>query len=324
MALAAQEELTVGELSELLGESQPNVSRHAAPLRQAGLLVVRRQGTRTLVRLGDSASRDAVVADALLAGRRLCREDGSLERVAEVVRARDARARELFARPPRADELPGLPPELPAYLHALGALLEHRGLALDAGTGDGALLDVLAPVFERVVALDRSETQLERARRRLKSRGFGNVELVRGEVEGSEVRRAVGNGADVVFASRMLHHAPVPRATLSALASLARPGGRLVVLDYLRHEDQALGDEQADVWLGFEPDELVEQARDVGLLPLTLAPLPAGFVKNAIDGHLGWLLFVAARPSSVAPARTAPVGKRSRASRPAPQNKEQR
>jgi len=324
LALAGHEELSVGELAELLGESQPNVSRHAAPLRQAGLLLVRRQGTRTLVRLADGAARDAVVADALQAGRRLCREEGSLERVVDVVRARDARGRELFLRPSRADDPPSLPPELPAYLRAVGALLEHRSLALDAGTGDGALLDVLSPVFERVIALDRSEIQLERARRRLKSRGFGNVELVRGEVDGPEVRRAVGEGADVVFASRMLHHAPVPRATLSALASLARPDGRLVVLDYARHEDEALRDEQADVWLGFEPDELAEQARDVGLTPISVAPLPASFVKNAIDGHLGWLVFVASRAPLAPGTRAAPAGKRGRPSKSSPQNKEQR
>src|SRR6516162_5398655 len=77
LALAADEELAIGELAELLGESQPNVSRHTAPLRQAGLLAVRKQGTRTLVRLADGAHADAVVADALGSGRALCDEDGS-------------------------------------------------------------------------------------------------------------------------------------------------------------------------------------------------------------------------------------------------------
>ncbi|MEO7313173.1 MAG: metalloregulator ArsR/SmtB family transcription factor [Chitinophagaceae bacterium] len=60
LALAAQEELAVGELAELLGEGQPNVSRHAAPLRQAGLLVVRKEGTRALIRLAEGAAADAV------------------------------------------------------------------------------------------------------------------------------------------------------------------------------------------------------------------------------------------------------------------------
>ncbi len=74
LALANVEELALGELAELLAESQPNVSRHAAPLRQAGLLSERRQGTRTLVRLDAAAKADPVVCDALLAGRSMCEE----------------------------------------------------------------------------------------------------------------------------------------------------------------------------------------------------------------------------------------------------------
>src|SRR6187431_1131319 len=72
LALATEEELALGELADLLGESQPNLSRHAAPLRQAGLLAERRQGTRTLVRLDAVAADDPVVKDAVNAGRELC------------------------------------------------------------------------------------------------------------------------------------------------------------------------------------------------------------------------------------------------------------
>jgi ArsR family transcriptional regulator len=101
LALAAEEELSIGELADLLDESQPNVSRHAAALRQAGLLSDRREGTRTLVRVAPEAARDAVVADALGSGRALCERDGSLARIAEVVRAREAAAHEFFERPGR-------------------------------------------------------------------------------------------------------------------------------------------------------------------------------------------------------------------------------
>ena len=171
LALAAEEELALGELADLLGESQPNLSRHAAPLRQAGLLAERRQGTRTLVRLDAAAKADPVVCDALAAGRSMCEKDGSLARILTIVRARDQKTREFFARPPRSDEPLVLAPELPVYIAALASLLDHRALAVDAGTGDGALLDVLAPAFERVIALDRSSAQLARAERRVLSRG---------------------------------------------------------------------------------------------------------------------------------------------------------
>src|SRR5258707_14705476 len=96
LALTQDVELSVGELADVLEQTQPNVSRHAGPLRQGGHLADRRDGTRTLLRLADGAAQDPVVADALAEGHRLCEEDGSLSRVAELVRARDARSREYF------------------------------------------------------------------------------------------------------------------------------------------------------------------------------------------------------------------------------------
>jgi len=300
LALAAEEELALGELADLLGESQPNLSRHAAPLRQAGLLAERRQGTRTLVRLDASAKNDPVVCDALAAGRALCEKDGSLARIVTIVRARDQKTREFFARPPRGDEPLVLAPELPVYVAALASLLDSRALAVDAGTGDGALLDVLAPAFERVIALDRSAAQLARAERRVQARGYDNVELYSAEIGDKAVRRAVGAGADVVVAARVLHHAPLPRETLKALSALLRPGGKLLLLDYARHADEALRDAQADVWMGFDSRELSNFAESAGLVDVSVRDLPRGLFKNGVDGHLSWLLLSGKRPSEKA------------------------
>lgn len=294
LALAAEEELSVGELAELLDEPQPNVSRHAAPLRQAGLLDDRRQGARTLVRLADSARIDPVVADALEAGRRLCDADGSLARVSEVVARRDVKARELFARP-GATEI-ALSPELPSYLSALALLIEPRALAVDAGTGDGVLLDLLAPIFERVVGIDRSEAQLARARERTLAHGYANVELVEDQIDGERVRAAIGDGADLVVAARVLHHAPRPPQAMRDLAALARPGGKLLLIDYVRHEDERFQEQQADVWLGFSQSELRELACGAGLTDARIAELPKTFVRTGPDAHLAWLCLVATRP----------------------------
>ena len=296
LALAQAEELALGELAELLAESQPNVSRHAAPLRQAGLLAERRQGTRTLVRLDPDAARDPVVVDALEAGRKLCVDDGSLDRVAAVVRARDERTREFFARPPHPSDPLGLAGELPGYLCALAPLIARRGLAVDAGTGDGALLDLLAPVFDRVVAVDRSDAQLGRALARASARGYENVEFHRGELDDPGLRQRVGEGADLVVAARMLHHAPLPRVMVDVLSRLVRPGGRLLIIDYCRHSDEALREEQADVWMGFEPSELEEHASAAGLVEVAVSAVPGGYVRNGMDGHIGWQALVATRP----------------------------
>ncbi len=296
LALASAEELALGELAELLGESQPNVSRHAAPLRQAGLLAERKQGTRTLVRLPSDALSDPVVRDAVSAGRALCEADGSLARVADIVRGRDEKTREFFAKASRESADFGFSPELPAYLSAFGALLPRRELAVDAGTGDGTLLDLLAPVFTRVVAVDRSAAQLERAARRVKQRGYPNVELVQAELGAEELRRRVGHGADVVVAARVLHHAPLPRVALVELSELLAPGGKLLLIDYARHTDEQMAAAQADVWLGFDAAELLELSREAGFIDAEVLPIPQSYAASATDGHVGWQLLIATTP----------------------------
>ncbi len=300
LALAGQEELSVGELAELLGEPQPNVSRHASPLRQAGLLSDRKDGTRTLVRLADHAAEDPVIADALVAGRRLCTEDGSIARVTEIVARRDARAREFFARPGSAEV--SVSPNLPVYLHAFAGLLTDRALAVDAGTGDGALLDILAPLFERVVALDRSAAQLARATERVQRRGYQNVTLLECDIADPEVTLALGAGADLVVAARVLHHAPSPRPAFAELSELARPGGKVLVIDYARHDDERLSEELADLWLGFSPEELRSFAQDAGLSDVQVGELPRGLLRTGRDAHLGWITVVGTRnPASAHP-----------------------
>ncbi len=297
LALAAHEELSIGELAELLQESQPNVSRHATALRHAGLLRDRREGTRTLVRLAADVALDPVVDDALSSGRALCERDGSLARIADVLRTREAAAREFFARPAKA-KTDAVPAEIGAYLAALAPLLPERTLALDAGTGDGSLLEVLAPIYEHVVAIDRSDARLAHARERASARGFSNVTFVEGELDGRELRRAVtqgsknGAGADAVFASRVLHHAPQPERVVVQLASLCAPGGALVVLDYAPHDDESMR-EQADAWLGFEPAELRRFARAASLLDARVTSIPAPFCGVGPDKDLPWQVMVA-------------------------------
>lgn len=293
LALVSAEELAVGEIAELLGESQPNVSRHIGPLRQLGLVALRKEGTRSLVSLSDSG--DPVVADALASGRALCEADGSLARLAEVIRARDSLAREFFERP-RGKDPSGTPGELGAYLAALASLLPHRHLAVDAGTGDGGLLDVLAPVFTRVVAIDRSDAQLAMARARIGRRGYGNVTLVKGELDGKEALKEARGKADVVFAARLLHHAPKPALVLEKLAELCKPGGALVVLDYARHDDERMR-EQADLWLGFEPAELKKLARAAGFEDPRVTPVASALSGSGPDAHLPWQILVAKRPN---------------------------
>lgn len=303
LALTSVEELAVGELAELLREGQPKISRHAAALRDAGLLAARKQGTWTLLRLAPQAAEDPVVSDAVHAGKIACQNDGTLDRIETVLSARDAATREFFAREGRPLRA-GPPDELCAYLAAIAPLLPHRKLAVDVGTGDGSLLEVLAPIFNNVLGVDRSPAQLALAEARVKRRCFHNVKLVRGEIDGPEIRALCrkGGGADAVFAARILHHAPVPAKAARALAELARPagkdgepGGAVCILDYEAHEDQALREKQADLWLGFEPAKLKKIAQEAGLVDIHLRRLPGAWQGEGPDRHLLWQLLVGRR-----------------------------
>ncbi len=295
LALASEEELAIGELAELLQEGQPNVSRHVSPLKKAGLLSVRKHGTRVLVRISELAERDAVVRDGVLAGRGLCHEDGSLSRVPEVIAQRDATAREFFGAEDGGMDLSELPRELPAYLTALAPLIYPRGLAVDAGTGPGFVLDVLAPLFDRVIAVDREPVQVARAQERSRLRGYEHVDVMCDAYDGEALAESVQarGGADVVFASRVLHHAPKPSQAVASLSRLLKPGGALFVLDYDTHEDEAMREAQADLWLGFSEEELRGFARRAGLEDIQVRSIARARCGSGLDSLVRWQCLVA-------------------------------
>lgn len=250
-----------------------------------------------MLRLHASVADDAVVSDAIANGRQLCAADGSAARIGMVVAERDAVAREYFARPVEVNEFPP-PLEGAAYLAALSHLLPHRRLAIDVGTGDGGLLEILAPSFERVIAIDRSEAQLRLARKRVAARGFTNVELGVDELGEKKSALLPRNAADAVFAVRVLHHAAVPRKLMKQLWHYCAPGGALVLIDYDAHADESMR-ERADVWLGFAEDELRGFATSAGFVDLHVARIPAPLAGP--DAHLPWRVMVAKRPAGGEP-----------------------
>ena len=281
LALCAEEELTVGELATLLGESQPQITKKSQPLREAGLLAARRDGTRTLLRThaaaGAPAITDAIVEAAISEGRALCTRDGSLARVAAVVAQREEASRRFFEASAAAATTAATAPasELVAWLPVFAPLLPGRALAIDAGTGEGAALPVLAPLYERVVAVDRSAARLARCAARLAAWGLPNVRLREGDVDDAGLAEDIGSrgGADLVLMARVLRHVARPHDAVTAAARLLKPGGHLVVVDYLPHDDESRR-EQGDVWLGLDPAKLRAWLEAAALEPRALGPLP--------------------------------------------------
>lgn len=303
LALCAEEELTVGELATLLDESQPQITKKSQPLREAGLLGARRDGTRTLLRA--QPTEDAVVDAALAEGRALCTRDGSLARVASIVAQREDASRHYFdARAALSDGEPvaAAGNELLAWLPVLAPLLPGRALAVDVGTGDGTFLPLLSPLYDRVIAVDRSAASLARCAARVAAWGLPNVRLREGAVDDASLAQDVAQrapvsmgpsrsspdgreGADLVLVARMLRHAARPQDVIAAAARLLRPGGHLALVDHVPHDDESQREHGA-VWLGFEPSKLRAWLDAAHLDVVALAPLP-GAARPALQLAVG-------------------------------------
>ena len=262
LALCAEEELTVGELAQLLGESQPQVTKKSQPLREVGLLAARRDGTRTLLKT-EPLEPDPVIAAAIAEGRTLCSNDG-IAREGRRAWSRSAKKCRAACSTNRQSRRCTPPPmrTLLAWTPLLAPLLPGRALAIDIGTGEGALLPLLSPLYERVIAVDRSAARLARCGASIAEWGLPNVRLREGNVDDAALAEEIGKrgGADLVVMARMLVHASRPQDAIASAARLLRAGGHLAIVDYLPHDDESLR-EQGHVWLGFEPDEASQLAR---------------------------------------------------------------
>jgi ArsR family transcriptional regulator len=285
LALCEADELTVGELATLLDESQPQITRKSQPLRDAGLLHARRDGTRTLLHADPPT--DPIVGAGLEAGRALCLAEGRLARVPAVVAQREETARRLFgegkvsdsagadvARATAAGTGALAESALLPLLAIVTPLLPGHSLAIDVGTGEGALLPLLSPLYDRVIAVDRSPARLARAAERTAALGLPNVRLRQVEVDDSNLAQEIARagGADLVVLARVLHHAARPQNLVTAAARLLRPQGHVAIVDHTAHDDERLR-ERGHVWLGFEPSKLRQFLETAGLDPIAVSAL---------------------------------------------------
>jgi len=280
LALCAEEELTVGELATLLGESQPQITKKTQLLREIGLLASRRDGARTLLKVESPthAVDDPIIGAAIIEGRALCHKDGSFAKIARVIAQREDLSRQLFEHAAAGEPVP-LPADaaLLAWLPLLAPLLPGRALAIDLGTGDGSLLPVLSPLYDRVVAVDRSAARLARCAERIAAWGLPNVRLRESSDDDPGLAEEIGQrgGADLVVMARVLHHVGRPQDAIRSATRLLRDGGHLAIIDYVPHDDESLR-EHGHVWLGFEPQKLMGWIEAAQLRPLVAQPFAGG------------------------------------------------
>lgn len=157
----------------------------------------------------------------------------------------------------------------------IDALAQHSALGPDAhvvdvGTGTGFIAGGLAAHAGRVTGTDVSPAMLAQARTNLDGLGIGNVELVEAPVERLPLN---DDAADAAVANMVLHHAPDPAAMIAEMARVVRPGGTVAVTDCVEHEHEWMRTEQADLWLGFSPETIIELFATAGLIDYGYAAL---------------------------------------------------
>ena len=258
VAVLRHGELTVTDLTDVLGQSQPRVSRHLKLLVDAGLVTKHREGTWVFFCLVDTGAQAAVLAatfdpiddhDPMLVA--------DLDRL-ELVRARRAEAAHQYFEQvaPLWDEERSLHAAEDtveqAILDAVGA--QPLGRVLDLGTGTGRMLQLLARSADRSVGLDSSHSMLSVARANLEAGGI-HCELRQGDVYSPPLERGA---FDLVIIHQVLHYLDDPARAIREAAQLLAVGGRFLVVDFAPHSHEFLREAQAHRRLGFTHGQLTD------------------------------------------------------------------
>ena len=271
LALLEREELAVQELMDVLGMAQSRVSRHLGILREAGLLRDRREGTYVFYRF--ATPKRGAWSDAWDLARRELAGDPAAERDAgallRVVEARASRIRTFFdSVGPEWDALRKVFNDDALRARAIAHLAPPDWTVCDVGTGTGILAKEVARLGLRVIAVDHSPRMLEAARASLAVAAApdagppGPVELRRGEAHALPLADGEVNAA---LAHMVLHYVPQPAEALREMARVVKPGGVVVVVDFVRHEAEWMRDELGVLWLGFPSAEVVRWLGEAGL-----------------------------------------------------------
>ncbi len=261
-------ELTVGEIAEVLSQSQPRVSRHLKLLADAGLIERLPEGAWVFYRLahGGGAGRllEGLLAHLPAGEPRLA---GDRQRLAAIRERRAKQAAEYFRANARSwDRLSALHIDEAEIERVLVELLGGAEIddLLDIGTGTGRVLALLGPRIGRGVGLDNSSAMLAIARAKLAEAGLRNCHVRHGDMYDLPWP---GQSFDAVTIHQVLHFAERPAALIGEAARMLRPGGRLVIVDFAPHALEALRQEHAHRRLGFADREVLDWLAENGLVP---------------------------------------------------------
>jgi len=264
LLLVEREELSVAELQEILGMGQSRISTHLAQLKQAGLVEDRRNGKSILYRWKQSAQNNGFsqLLDVLRqAAAEIPEAEQDSEALRLALRRRQDKMRAYF------DELAGkfgrhyVPGRSWQGLAETLLTLMPPMVIADLGAGEGTFSQLLARRSKKVIAVDNSEKMVEYGRALAAKHGIKNLEYRQGDLEDVPIK---ASAVDLAFFSQALHHAQHPERAVAEAFRILKPGGRIVVLDLVRHNHEEARELYADLWLGFTEVDLNRFLRQAG------------------------------------------------------------
>ncbi|MDI1326707.1 MAG: metalloregulator ArsR/SmtB family transcription factor [Brevundimonas sp.] len=273
LSLLAGEELSVMELSRILDQSQPRVSRHLKLMADAGLIERFPDGARVFYRLSSDALARRLV-DTVLDLLDAAAHEADDRRLEDVRRDRGAAASAYFERvAPQWDRIRSLYVSETAVEAAIKRAAGDGPFerVVDLGTGSGRMLTLLGKSAKMSVGLDLSQNMLNIARANVTRAGLEKVELRHGDIFAT---RLPEHSADLVLVHQVLHYLADPAAAVAEAARLVMPGGRLLIVDFAPHQLGHLREEHQHRHLGFSDPEMQRWLSGAGLKPSAPIALP--------------------------------------------------
>ena len=266
VALLRLMELSVGELAQVLGQSQPRVSRHLKILADAGVLERRKEGSWVFLTLGDPERVDPmfelvdVWADP--ATETLFASDAA--RIESIKADRAEAANRYFAGHAEVwDQIRSLHVAESEVESAIDAALGLRplGRLVDVGTGTGRMIELFGPRASQAIGIDRSSDMLRVARVKLEAAGISSS-LRQGDMYALPL---ADQSADTIVIHQVLHYAHSPATAIAEAARVLAPGGTLLVVDFAAHEREELRERDAHIRLGFDDEVMAAWFASAGL-----------------------------------------------------------
>ncbi|QNN64409.1 metalloregulator ArsR/SmtB family transcription factor [Sphingomonas rhizophila] len=258
LALLRTMELAVGELAQILGQSQPRVSHHIRVLDEARLIERRKEGSWVYIGLAPAAAPEVLFAlvDQWVdpASEALFESDAARLESIRADRAEAAR-RYFEAHAATWDNIRSLHVAESEVEAAIASALgdEPIGTLLDIGTGTGRMLELFADRSDGAIGVDRSSEMLRLARVKLDAAGIASASLRQGDMYSLPL---ADRSVDSILLHQVLHYAQAPGTAIAEAARVLRPGGRLLVIDFAQHGREELRNQDAHLRLGFADDAI--------------------------------------------------------------------